>query len=170
MYSLSFGSDTAIADGTTGEPIARLQGAAVYDELTERQRSPFAPGFDPTHPVVGTGDGFVAAVGGAGSCRGTLLYVNEAPFSCAEGAGSAVFSPDGSQVILARKTGETGRVDAPTIQAIGLDIYEVLVVDMTTGDERVLAQGALGFGTAPRVVWNAAGTHLLVSWPNNDGP
>jgi hypothetical protein len=165
LYSLALGSETAIANGTTGEPITSLAGAAVYDALNDRQPWPFAPD---SHPVVGTANGFVAAVGGVASCRGTLLYVNEAPLSCAEGAGSAVFSPDGSQVILARKTGETGRVEAPTIQAIGLDIYEVLVVDMTTGDERVLAQGALGFGTAPRVVWNAAGTHILVSWPNNE--
>jgi hypothetical protein len=170
IYTLTAGPDTVIADGTTGAVIATLDGSTLYDPLEQTEMPLGDPPISTWSPVVGTGDGFVAAITGAAGCHGTLLYLDETPGACIEDAGNPVFSPDGSQVILARKSGQTGPVDAPNRQSIGLDIYDVIIVDVATGDERVLAEGALGFRTPPQVVWNAAGTHILVRWPYDRGP
>jgi hypothetical protein len=165
IYSLAFGLETVIADGSSGDVVARLKGSAVYDALLEGQRPQGPPLWNLPHPLVGTAGGFVAVVGGAADCRGALVYASERPLTCVEDSGGAVISPDGARVALARRTGETGPVDARTIQAVGLDIYEIIVVDVTSAEIRSLAQGALGFRMPPQIVWNAAGTHVLVRWP-----
>ncbi len=171
VYSILGGAETIVASGSNGEVIVRLKGSATYDALLERQRPFPGTGRDAAQPVVGANGSFVAAVGGVADCDGTLLYVGEQPQTCVLGAGNPVISPDGSQVILARKSGETGPVDAPTIQAISLDIFDIIVVVVATGEERILAQGALEGSLPPQVVWNAAGTHVLVRWPyHGDGP
>ena len=81
-----------------------------------------------------------------------------------------VLSPDASKVALARKTGQTGPVNTPSLQALSLDVYEIVVVDVATGAEQVVARDALGLEIAPLMAWNAEGTHLLITWPANYGP
>jgi hypothetical protein len=165
IYSLAFGTETVIAAASNGDVVARLEGSAVHDALLEGQRTLGAPTLDVPHPVIGIAGGFVAVVGGAADCHGALVYASEKPLTCVEDGGGAVISPDGARIALARRTGETGRVDAPTIQAVSLDIYEIIVVDVAGAEVRSLAQGALGFRTPPQIVWNASGTHVLVRWP-----
>jgi hypothetical protein len=157
---------TVIADATSGDVLATLSGVAGYTLY----QAVVAPRPIPPHPVVATGHGFVAALVGASGCDGATIYTNTTPVACIPDAGAPVFSPDGSQVILARRTGETGPVKSPVIEAVGMDTYDLIVVDVATGDERPLASGALGFGVPPDVVWDDAGSYLLVRWPYYYGP
>jgi hypothetical protein len=159
-------AETVIADGRTGAVIATLPGVGGYDisvGATSHRRIP-------PHPVQATSGGFTAALAGAAGCPGTMIYSGNTMIACASKTLGAVVSPEGSLVVLARPTGMTGPVDSPTVQSIGLEIYDVIVVDIATGKERLLAQGALGRSTPPDFAWNAAGTHILVRWPNHYGP
>jgi len=158
--------ETFIANASTGKVIATLPGVGGYNITEDGLR--YRP--IPPDPVLGTAAGFVAALVGAPDCQGTSIYQNATPVTCVPGAFAPVFSPDGSRVVLARKTGETGPVRSPTIESVGLDIYDLIAVDVATGQERGLAQGAIGSSVPPQVVWNAAGTHLLVRWPYHYGP
>jgi hypothetical protein len=169
IYSLTSKTETVVAD-QSGNVVARLGGSVSLDALLRRERPLPETRFGSSHPLVKAQSSFFAAASGVAGCAGTMLFVGAVPRTCVVAAGMPVFSPDGSRVVLARKTGDTGPVDAPMIQAVNMDVYELLLIDVASGRETVLARGALGFELPPQVVWNESGTHILVRWPFDYGP
>jgi hypothetical protein len=122
-------------------------------------------------PVVARSGGFEAALDDAPGCDGTALYTDGTPLNCVEIAYGPSISPDGSQVVVMRKTGESGPVEGPGFGSVSMHIYDIVVVDVDTGAEVVFAGSILGGNPYPTpAVWNADGTHLLVTWPMLYGP
>lgn len=153
--------ETTIAAVGTGETLAILPGSASGD-----------PAWGAPHPVVAARDGFVAVLLGAPDCDGAAVYGGAVLLSCIQGAESAAPSPDGSRVIAARKMGETGRAEAPGWSTAGFNVYDIVLVELETGEEKVVASGALSGsgigpsgGGAPGFRWNDAGSHVLIRWP-----
>jgi hypothetical protein len=160
LFTLDDAGETVIADAATATVIARLPGGPGYDPGSG---SSFLPPV--SIPVIASESGFSAVLGPAPQCPGSVLYVNSASLKCLPAAGTPVFSPDASRIALARKTGDTGRVQTPSLEALNMHIYEIVVIEVATGAERVVARGALGLDAPPRMQWDEAGRHLLVSWP-----
>jgi beta-lactamase superfamily II metal-dependent hydrolase len=79
---------------------------------------------------------------------------------CVEGAESSSISPDGSKVAMTRVTPES----EPLRRTSQPKEYEIVLFDVASGDETVVATGAWS-GYEPRLTWNAASTHLLIEWP-----
>jgi hypothetical protein len=144
---------TTIYDIAAGQVAATLPGYPAYTRML-----PFVP-------VKGTEGGFVAALEGPPGCDGTAVYLGVRLVTCVANAGGPTISPDGSMVALARKTGVTGPGEFPGGGSISLTIFDIVVVDVATGIERVVAQNALGQDLSLPLLWNAAGTHILVRWP-----
>jgi WD40-like Beta Propeller Repeat len=156
---------TRIVDVVSGETLATLPAPIGYDPSAGQPRDlPL-----PDDAVQREGDSFIAVLGGPAGCDGSAIYKGTRQVTCVKGAGAASISPDGSQIALIRKTGETGRITTSSLEAESMGIFEIVVVDVASGDERQLASGAMGL-FPPYMVWNAAGTHLLVRWPNTSGP
>jgi len=87
---------------------------------------------------------------------------------CISSGAEGRVSPDGSLVAVALDDGPTGPVYGPGFQAVSMDEYSVVLVPIAGGPMRVVVTGALSFG-APLMLWNDAGTHLLVMWPYSVG-
>jgi hypothetical protein len=154
------GGPTTIFEVAAGRVAAALPGVALYQDLYINHE-----------PLSGTGSGFVAALDEAPSCEGTLVYAGSAPVACVRGGAGAVVSPGGAYVALARKTGETGLARYPGGGSVSLNVYEIIVVDVATGVERVVAKDAIGSTHPPlAATWNDEGTHFLVNWPFAYGP
>ena len=154
------GGPTTIFEVASGRVVAALPGRAVYPDLYLGYES-----------LAGTGSGFVAALQEAPGCDGTAVYAGATLAVCVKGAAGAVVSPGGRYVALARKTGETGLAHFPGGGSVSMNRYEIVVVNVSTGTERVVAKDALGLTHPPLAgAWNAEGTHFLVSWPFSYGP
>jgi hypothetical protein len=165
LYSPAWGSDpksppgtTTIFDPATWSVVATLAGQAPWESM-----------WNGTRPV-GLRDGdYVAAVERAPGCDGTAIYVEgRSAAGCVLNGVRANVSPDGSYVAVARNEGATGTVTAPGIEATSLTRYSVAIVDMATGATRSVVADAPGYAP-PVMAWNAAGTHLVVLWPNVEG-
>jgi hypothetical protein len=144
---------TTVYDVEAGRVVATLPGLPAYS-----RHVPFVP-------VAGTGDGFVAALEYAPGCDGTAVYSGTRQVTCVAGAAWPTISPDGALVALARKTGMTGPVEYPGGGSVSMTVFDVVIVYVATGVERVVAKGALGSDLALPSIWNAESTHILVRWP-----
>jgi len=164
-YATGVNTTTAIVDIETTQLVSELAGNGRYDPAMQDRMHLVTPG----EIVAARGDGLVAALAGAPGCEGTTVYSVSGATSCVEGGGAAQVSPDGAYIVLFRKTGETGTVDAPWIQAMGFNIYDVVLFDTESETQRVVAEGALGT-EVPYLIWNQEGTHVLAAWPYQYGP
>ena len=157
-------NQTTVFETSSRTQVAELSGAAAYQVPYGNLLLKFVP-------LAAGGGSFVAALGGAPGCGATSVYQGGTLIACVEGAHGPSISPDGSQVVLARKTGTSGHVEGPGFGSVGMDIYDIGLLDVATGAETVLASGALGGNPYPTpAFWNEAGTHLLVTWPFLYGP
>ena len=111
-------------------------------------------------PVVLTPDGLIAVTGRVDGCEGLLVQREVTELGCVEGAESSSISPDGSKVAMTRVTPES----EPLRRTSQPKEYEIVLFDVASGDETVVATGAWS-GYEPRLTWNAASTHLLIEWP-----
>jgi hypothetical protein len=150
---------TVVVAATTGEVIATLDGAPSPSRLWGVGGAPIVP--------VGEG-GLLAAMAVSPDCSGTIVHgPGTEDRACLEGAVGAQPSPDGRSVAFARRTGTAGAIEGPGLFP-GLAIYEIAVYDVATGETTVVADGAIA-GQFPDIVWNDAGTHILIRWPNPFG-
>lgn len=145
---------TTIADAATGEVIATLAGAVPPS--TELGVLP--------PPIVGTEDGFVAVLEHAPDCDGSAVYLDGDRAGCVSGGFGAVIAPNGLHVALARVTGFTGEVEFLGGSSFSLPISEIVLFDVETGEETVVAEGAIS-DEPPVLLWNETSTHLLIRWP-----
>ncbi len=111
-------------------------------------------------PVVATDQGLVAVTrGNDEACEGTIVHRNDVQLACIEGGEYPNPSFDGSKIVLIRATA------GPSPANPGREPeYEVVLYDIATDIETVLAQGARG-QDAPITRWNVGSTHVLVEWP-----
>jgi hypothetical protein len=109
-------------------------------------------------PIVAAGQ-LVAALTRSPDCDGTLVYIDGVPLNCVVGAEAATVSPDGSKIALARITETSGSGSSTSMNK-----YEIVLVDVASGDESVAATGAQSM-ESPHLTWNSRSTHLLVTWP-----
>jgi hypothetical protein len=144
---------TTVYDIAAGRVVATLLGYPAYSRMV-----PFVP-------VAGREGSFVAALEDAPNCEGTAIYSGSSLVTCVANAGWPTISPDGTRVALARKTGETGLAEFPGGGSSSLTIFDIVVVDVGTGAERVLASDAVGMDFALPSTWNADSTHIVVRWP-----
>jgi hypothetical protein len=115
--------------------------------------------------VTRSGDGYLAVLQQATTCAGTAIYRQRFPEpQCIEGGVQGHSSPNGLRVAVARQRGEVGPVHGPQFSSLSLPRYDIDVVDITDGSVRTVVTGAISF-IPPQMVWNEAGTHLLVRWP-----
>jgi hypothetical protein len=147
---------TAIYDVATRSIVATLPGHPIYQSV-----------FTGYVPLGASSEGVVAALYGTPNCAGTVIYEETRAVTCVEGATGPSVSPDGRLVALTRKTGEAGLFEYPGGGSVNDPVYEVVIVDVATGAERVLAEGAVG--DPPPLIWNEAGTLLLLRWPFHYG-
>jgi len=110
----------------------------------------------------------VAALARAPGCDGITLYSGGVEVTCIKGGQGATLSPDGSTLAVSRVTGVTGQVSFPGGSGISLNVFEVVLVDVATGSERVVADRAVS-SEAPLITWNAGSSHLLIVWPYSGG-
>lgn len=123
------------------------------------------------------GGGYTAALEGGEDCDGVAVHSTlRADVLCVEDATGAVVSPDGRQVAVPVATERRlGPYTVPHHSGATLARFEVLLVDVASGDRRVLGTGdAWGYDDAfhdnrapqpPLITWNRSGTHVLVQWP-----
>jgi hypothetical protein len=142
------GGETKVYDWLTGRVVATLAGQPRYDGL-----------FMPQTTIRSLDGSFVAVLEG-GDCGGVAVYRGSTSVACVSGSGGGALSPNGQQVAAARVTREgSGPVPGQ------LSEYEVVLIDVASGQTRVLASGALSQFLPPELIWNDASTHLLVRWP-----
>jgi hypothetical protein len=150
---------TTILDAATGAPVAELAG------VPER-RTYLGIGGPPADamPVVGTAAGIVAALRDAPGCAGTMIH--GARSTCVAGASAAEISPDGSTVALVRATDQV----VTTARCRSCVVAEIVLIDVATGREIATSSRAVrqpvpsdAVRRGVRLVWNRAGTHLLVA-------
>ena len=163
----SAGSSTSILNVAGRQVVALLNG---HPERQGALRLYYAAAFPAFESVVASGDSFVAALAEAPGCDGTVVYRGAALVACVRGAVAAMISPDGTKVALYRKTGETGPATMPGQREIALSLFDILLVDTSTGSERVVARDIASIDCPSPVLWNATATHLLVRWPAACGP
>ncbi|MGE3858093.1 MAG: TolB family protein, partial [Dehalococcoidia bacterium] len=125
---------------------------------------PLSYAFEGDVAVASGDEGFVAVVEGD-ACRGTMLHVEDELPRCLDGARGAVPSPDGRRVAFSREVEGRGRSAVGT----ALRRYDLFVLDVDTGNERVLAPGAYSAALPPRLQWSRFGDLVLVSWPHFTG-
>jgi hypothetical protein len=150
---------TSILDVTSGRTVATLEGQPPYVAALLQVRT-----------IARTSTGFVAALENAPGCDGSVIYVDGLHRHCIAGAFAANLSPDGSNVALMRKVGETGPITFPGGGSVNSGRYEVVIIEAGTGDELLLVPGLVGDEYPQPAVWNDAGTHLLVTSPFSYGP
>lgn len=154
------GKFTTIIDSTTFEAVATVSGTAPQWGLYR----------DDEHRVTASTSGPVAALQGAAGCNGTSITKGtQAPQCIAGGVAGAVNRP-GSTVAVARAAGTTGPAKGPGFEASSLTRYDIDLVDSGTGRVRAAFSGLLSWEhSAPLMIWNEAGTHLLVLAPATAG-
>lgn len=156
--------DTTIMDAATGTALATLAGTPSW----------LATWTDAVH-VVGMGSGsYTAALEGAAGCTGTMVWSTlRSGGVCVEGVGATV-SPDGTQVVLSRVVEPAaGPFLVPTSETpVTLSRYEVVLVDVVSGEERTIDGDAYSYPSLaggpenpPSIRWNDQGSHVLVLWP-----
>jgi len=132
--------------------------------LTTLQEVPGAPGtsafWSPQSAVGLSPDGPVIATQHPPDCRGgTTIYAPAAPEGrCFDGATSAAVAPDGRHVAIATVSGNSPSHATATE-------YQITLIDTANMEPTATIEGALSFDIPPRLEWNAAGTNLLVTWP-----
>ena len=152
---------TTVAEVATGEVVGGRVGTPSSERI-------WGVGGD---PIVAAGGNFVAALENSEDCPGgTLIFDPGLPAAtCVEDARAAVLSPDASLVALARETGRTGPVSGPGFSTSeGLLTFEIIVFDRSTKEVTVVAEGVADH-VFPAIIWNEAGTRLLIRWPNPFG-
>jgi hypothetical protein len=117
----------------------------------------------------GTGT-MLAALEQVPGCDGTVLYAGSTPGRCIVGAFAPAFSPDGSSLALTRRTRDSGHFRSPAESSAHGAVFEVVIIDVRTGAERVVAQDLYGSDYPMPARWNDAGTYLLLRSPFNYGP
>ena len=154
IYSPSYASEgtglTTVVDATSFALLAEVSGAAGPGSLWF------------TRPAVGISpDGPVVAVEQVADCpTGTMIYAPSVPGGrCFESAVGATVAPDGRHVAIAVNTG-----DAASHRFA--NEYLLVLVDTATVEPVATIEGALSYDAPPRIEWNSAGTHLLVTWPH----
>ncbi len=148
---------TTIVEAATGEELATLSGAATV--------AFHYPGGSALARRV---DGFVATLRESIGCAGTAVFVpGIANPQCVSDAAEARLSPNGALIAIAREVGKTGSVHGPAFEAASSTKYEIDIV-VVGGKTRTVLTG-LTSNAPPLMVWNAAGTHLLVLWPVSPG-
>lgn len=134
---------TTVADAATGATVALWTGTV---QLWPSPRGMTAV------------DGKPAALVEDGGCAGTTVYHPDIEGLCIEGARGAAWSPDAAAVAFARPTEQVS-----VVREWERD-WEVVVLDIATQREQIVASG-LRRWTVPYIVWNDAGTQLVVLWP-----
>lgn len=149
---------TRLFDSTTGALVTELPG--LPDKRTFIGIG--GPPIDP-QPVVRSAGGWVAALQGAPGCDGTTIHA--VTRTCVARAGAAQVSRDGSLVALLRPTGDA----ITTERCRSCFLAEVVVIDAASGREIAAVSRSIRLPVSSqmrreaRLVWNAEGTHLLVS-------
>lgn len=140
---------TTIIEAASGRTLATLAGAPPPEFLWTRDVA-----------VTRFGGGYIAVLQRAGECGGTAIFQEGvARPLCIAGGALGQVAPDGSHVAVARETGRTGPAGPRS-----MPLFDVDIVDVATGVSRTVVTGAISF-SPPLLVWNAAGTHLVVIWP-----
>jgi Tol biopolymer transport system component len=116
-------------------------------------------------PVMATQTGFVAVLEEAPGCQGATVYVDKTTLTCVIYGVGPTISPNGRYVALPRYDGFTGYTAHPGGGSSTMWRYEVVIVDLSTGDQEVAADGVLGHNLPISLPWNPQGTHILVRWP-----
>ncbi|TAJ21154.1 MAG: hypothetical protein EPO65_02005 [Dehalococcoidia bacterium] len=117
----------------------------------------------------GNSEGYVAVLQQATSCAGTAIYGEGVPQpTCVKDGAQGQISPDGFRVAVARATGAAGPAHGPGFSSTSLPRYDIEVVNMVGGGSRTVVTGAISF-IPPLMLWNPAGTHLLIVWPQAGG-
>lgn len=149
---------TTVIEVTTGDILGVLSGAPPPGFLWTRATA-----------VTRTGDGYVAVLQQAGPCAGTAIYRQGVTQPrCIAGGAQGQSAPDGSRVAVARETGHVGPIHGSGFSSMSMPRYDIDVVDVASGNSRTVVTGAISF-IPPLMLWNAAGTHLLVLWPQAGG-
>ncbi len=151
----STGLSTTIADSATGRVVAMMDGAPSPWRL-----------YTGSSAVAATPSGVIAALQGAPNCNGTAIYFDGALRQCVTDGVEGQIGPDGL-VAVARKTGAVGPAFGPHFQTISIDQFDIDLVTVG-GTVQTVARGVLSLQT-PLMVWDPAGTHLLVLWPRSAG-
>ncbi len=146
---------TTIIEAASGNVVAKLSGAPSPWRL-----------YTDSVPVAATANGVLAALQQAAGCAGTAIYLQGQLRQCVIDGAEANIGPGGI-VAVARKTGSAGPASGPQFETVSIDRFEVDLV-LPAGQVQTVVRGALSF-QAPLMVWNAAGTHLLVVWPRSPG-
>ncbi len=155
---------TTIFDLAAGKVIATLSGMPPDRFLWNDSRAvAFYPG------------GYIAVLQRADGCDGTAIYLQGvATAGCVARGAEGQVSPDGSTVAVARVEGSTGPAYGPGFQARTMTRYSITVVGSATAAGRTLVTDAISYGPnassgipygPPLILWNRAGTHILVLWP-----
>jgi hypothetical protein len=164
IYSPAFGANTGDRESqaTLVFPVATLDAPVrldgVPDALNLWRRSVAIHG----DPVI------KAALVDASGCDGTRIYADGDEVVCIEGGQAANVSPDGTKVALARLTGQTGPVPYPGGGSVSLNVFDIVIVDVGSGDETVVGTDAIS-DQPPLLTWNTTSSHLLVEWPVHSG-
>jgi hypothetical protein len=149
---------TTIIEVATGDSLGVLQGAPPPEFLWTGATA-----------VTRSGDGYLAVLQQAGPCAGTAVYrQGVAQPLCIVGGVQGHSAPNGRRVAVARETGQVGPIHGPGFSSMSMPRYDIDVVDVASGASRTVVTGAISF-TPPLMLWNAAGTHLLVLWPQAGG-
>ncbi len=147
---------TTIVEAASGKTLATLAGDPPAELLYTR-----------TMAVTRSSGGYLAVLQRGGECGGTAIYREgvQQP-RCIAGGVLGQGTPDGTRVVVARETGNVGPVHGIVGSSLPMPRYDVVVVDVATGASQTVVTGAISF-TPPLMLWNAAGTHLIVIWPNS---
>lgn len=168
LYSPSYGAgpksppgSTTVLDARTLEVVAQLPGEPA-------QWLSWVQGT----PLLGTAsNGYTAALQGAAGCDGTVIHstLRAEPYCVLRGTEGQV-APGGARVAVTRPDETTGPAEGPGFHASQMVLHSIVVVDVATGAERVLLKDVPGWDYgSPLVVWNEAGTLLLVLSPRTIG-
>ena len=147
---------TTVIEAANAKTLATLAGTPPAEFLYTRAMA-----------VTRSSGGYLAVLQRAGECAGTAIYREgvQQP-RCIAGGVLGQSAPDGTRVVVARETGIVGPVHGIIGSGMSTPRYDIDVVDVATGAARTVVTGALSF-TAPFMLWNPAGTHLVVIWPNS---
>jgi hypothetical protein len=112
----------------------------------------------------------VAALQGAAGCEGTAITVGTAVSVCIQDGASGAVNSTASMVVVAKAAGVTGPAKGPGFETVALTRYDIELFEPATGRTRTAVSDALSWDyQSPVMVWNAAGTHLLVIAPSTTG-
>lgn len=165
LYSPAWGDTRQTAPTTTLYDVERRMAIASLPGQT-----PPAGSFLDFRPVSSLGGQPYVALEGAPACSGTAVYERTVLRHCLAGAVSATFSPDGSRLAAWRKTGEIGPFESPTVSSISADVFEVIILDVSSGAINPVGGGLIGAEYPPPVTWNSTGTYIVVISPFAYGP